>query len=73
MAQFSRWTMVIFANEIPVEVEILTRGDGYTQIFYFAANNLIVNGRLFQVIEGEMVWLLQAEDIVLDAGIPPEL
>ena len=74
MAQFSGLApIVIFANEIRVEVEVLARGDGYTRIFYIAVNSLRVNGRLFQVLERELLWLLQAQDIVLHPGIPTEL
>ena len=73
MAQFWRLAIVIFANEIRVEVEVLARGDSYTRIFYIAVNSLRVNGRLFQVLERELLWLLQAQDIVLHPGISPEL
>ena len=75
MAQlFFRWAIVVFANEICVEVEVLTRGDGYTRVFCIAVNSLMVNnGRLFQVIERELLWLLQAQDIVFHPGVPPEL
>ena len=71
MEQSSRSTIiVIFANEIRLEVEVLTREDGNRRI-YFAANSLMING-IVQLTEREFVWLL-ADDIVLDAGIPPEL
>ena len=74
MAQFSRLAIVIFANENRVEVDVLTRGDAYTRIFYIAVNSLMVNdARSFQVIESELLWLLQAQDIVLHPGVPPEL
>ena len=71
MAQlFSRWAIV----EICVEVEVLTREDGYTRVFCIVVNSLMVNnGRLFQVIERELLWLLQAQDIVIHPGVPPEL
>ena len=73
MAQFSQLAIVIFANEIRVEVEVLARGDGYTRFFNIAVTSLRVNGRLFQVLDRELLWLLQAQDIVLHPGTPPEL
>lgn len=71
MAQSSRWTIVIFANETRQEVEVLTTEDGNRRIFYFSGNSLMVNG-MVQVIERELVWLL-ADDVTFDAGIPSEL
>ena len=74
MAQFSRLAIVIFANEIRVEVEVLTTEGAYTRIFYFIVNSLVDNdARLFQVIERELLWLLQAQDIVIHPGVPSEL
>ena len=74
MSQFSRLAIVIFANEIRVEVEVLTTEGAYTRIFYFIVNSLVDNdARLFQVIERELLWLLQAQDIVLHPGVPSEL
>ena len=75
MAQFSRLAIVIFANEVRVEVDILPRGGGYIRyIFYIAVNSLMVNdARLFQVIERELLWLLQAQNIVLHPGVPDQL
>lgn len=66
MAQNTRSAIVIFANEIRVEVDVLTRGGAYRRIFYFIVNSLVDNdARLFEVIERELLWLLQAQDIVL--------
>ena len=74
MAEFSRLAIVIFANEIRVEVEVLTTEGAYTRIFYFIVNSLVDNdARLFQVIERELLWLLQAQDIVIHPGVPSEL
>lgn len=74
MAQNTRSAIVIFANEIRVEVDVLTRGGAYRRIFYFIVNSLVDNdARLFEVIERELLWLLQAQDIVLHPGVPPEL
>ena len=75
MAQFSRLAIVIFTNEIRVEVVIMPRGGAYIcYIFYIAFNSLMVNdARLFQVIERELLWLLQAQDIVLHPGVPDQL
>ena len=74
MSQFSRLAIVIFANEIRVEVDVLTSGGAYTRIFYFIVNSLVDNdARLFEVIESDLLWLLQAQDIVLHIGVPPEL
>lgn len=70
MAQSSRWTIVIFANETRQEVEVLTREDGNRRIFYFA-NSFMVT-RMVLVIGRELVWLL-ADDVLFDAGIPSEL
>ena len=70
MAASSRWTIVIFSNETRQEVEVLTREDGDRRIFYFA-NSFMVTGMVL-VIEIELVWLL-ANDVMFDAGIPPEL
>ena len=74
MSQFSRLAIVILANEIRVEVEVLTTEGAYTRIFYFIVNSLVDNdARLFQVIERELLWLLQAQDIVIHPGVPSEL
>ena len=70
MTASSRWTIVIFSNETRQEVEVLTREDGNRRIFYFA-NSFMVTGMVL-VIEIELVWLL-ANDLMFDAGIPPEL
>ena len=80
MAQFLQWTIAFFENETRDEV---------AAIFYFATSNWMVNGRLFQVTVSVFLWLevhqpslqvgvqidllLQGEDAVLDAWIPPEL
>lgn len=83
MAHNTRLAIVIFASEIRVEVDVLTRGGAYRRIFYFIVNSLvdsdarlfevIDDARLFEVIERELLWLLQAQDIVLHPGVPPEL
>ena len=74
MAHNTRLAIVIFASEIRVEVDVLTRGGAYRRIFYFIVNSLVdSDARLFEVIERELLWLLQAQDIVLHPGVPPEL